>query len=728
MIQREFDSRDRDALRDGRLSHTGSDSMYPLLGRIDRDGRQESPPWRRVRGSPIRGIDEDDHTHSSTLHGRDWHLSAELGSSSRDISEWPYMPEDLRPSSRAMPDWPFMRGQRRPSSRDSPVWPYMSGEHRLSTREMPLVPSQVTSHALLPLDLSRDFSAITATATSAFGLQGGFTGGRHMPEDLLITDSTNDRSENHLATLYPSRKRRATEDPLISSMNDTFERQLSAFSSSTGMKDMGDIHESHKEEIPFDSHAMLVARQITLEDGSVRTFYSLPRESTSNFLQDPTDHSLSGKLLPPYVDLLTSGGADSTQRRGRSLAATNLQEESIEDGFRARMRSYTELTEEYLRPFQPFEPELMKRGDLRPDNDLHERRIVGLRRPDDGQFERRLQRELHELTHGIQFANMAYGERSGSLILPRGFPGYPADERRRMGFNDLDDHFFRWHIDGGALVDKSTFQYERPNLPEDSLELEKQVYRAFMNYAKALNENSEQRSKLEKQGKAGTLLCLTCNRFSKPYSDTHSLVMHTFMSRKRSLRAEHLGLQQAICTVMGWSTTLVPGIGKTYQQITAEEAKANKEDLILWPPAVVVHNALARESSNFPGVATELAVRDLLKDVGLSYAGSTVVVGNWGSLIIEYTATFSSLLEADQLHQHFASKGCGREGWMHKQMSENEDPLLALNDGKFSLQRRVLYGYLACAHDLEMVDMDFRQRCSVISRKKIGPIAGNSLA
>jgi hypothetical protein len=78
-------------------------------------------------------------------------------------------------------------------------------------------------------------------------------------------------------------------------------------------------------------------------------------------------------------------------------------------------------------------------------------------------------------------------------------------------------------------------------------------------------------------------------RFPKDFVDTHSLVMHTFNSRKVGLRAEHLGLHKALCVLMGWNHVVPPDNAKVYQSLP--DARAMKEDLILWPPLVIVHNA-----------------------------------------------------------------------------------------------------------------------------------------
>lgn len=73
--------------------------------------------------------------------------------------------------------------------------------------------------------------------------------------------------------------------------------------------------------------------------------------------------------------------------------------------------------------------------------------------------------------------------------------------------------------------------------------------------------------------------------------DTQRLVTHAFMSHKAGLRAKHMGLHKAICVLMGWDT-VVPQDTVTWvpQVLPPAEALAQKEDLILWPPIVIIHN------------------------------------------------------------------------------------------------------------------------------------------
>lgn len=78
---------------------------------------------------------------------------------------------------------------------------------------------------------------------------------------------------------------------------------------------------------------------------------------------------------------------------------------------------------------------------------------------------------------------------------------------------------------------------------------------------------------------------------SKEFLNTKALATHAYMSHKSGLRPHHLGLHRAICFLMGWNTMPDPDSGTWVPEILPKpEALAQKEDLILWPPVVIVHN------------------------------------------------------------------------------------------------------------------------------------------
>lgn len=79
-------------------------------------------------------------------------------------------------------------------------------------------------------------------------------------------------------------------------------------------------------------------------------------------------------------------------------------------------------------------------------------------------------------------------------------------------------------------------------------------------------------------------------RSAKDFPDMHALVMHTYNSDNADLRVDHLGLHKALCVLMGWNYSKPPDNSKAYQYLSADEAAANLDDLIMWPPLVIIHN------------------------------------------------------------------------------------------------------------------------------------------
>ncbi|XP_075645470.1 uncharacterized protein LOC142616518 [Castanea sativa] len=84
----------------------------------------------------------------------------------------------------------------------------------------------------------------------------------------------------------------------------------------------------------------------------------------------------------------------------------------------------------------------------------------------------------------------------------------------------------------------------------------------------------------------------------KGVHDTQRLVTHAFMSHKVGRRSQHLGLHKAICVLLGWNT-IVPHDPITWslEVLPNAEALAQQEDLVLWPPLIVIHNISMSDSN-----------------------------------------------------------------------------------------------------------------------------------
>ncbi|GKV42736.1 hypothetical protein SLEP1_g50112 [Rubroshorea leprosula] len=116
--------------------------------------------------------------------------------------------------------------------------------------------------------------------------------------------------------------------------------------------------------------------------------------------------------------------------------------------------------------------------------------------------------------------------------------------------------------------------------------------KAFLFFSKVIYENPMQKKNYLEDGKHDRLQCVACGRSSKDFSDMHALIMHTYNSDNAALRVDHLGLHKALCVLMGWNFSKPPDNLKAYKFLPADEAAANQEDLILWPPVVIIHNTI----------------------------------------------------------------------------------------------------------------------------------------
>lgn len=106
---------------------------------------------------------------------------------------------------------------------------------------------------------------------------------------------------------------------------------------------------------------------------------------------------------------------------------------------------------------------------------------------------------------------------------------------------------------------------------------------------------------------------------SKEFVDTHSLVTHAFNSSKVGLRTDHLGFHKALCVMMGWNSLMTPDNARAYQSLPSAEASVLKEDLILWPPLVVIHNSsIGKKNAIERVVVTNERMAEILRGLWLT--------------------------------------------------------------------------------------------------------------
>ncbi|XXG88162.1 hypothetical protein AAC387_Pa12g0408 [Persea americana] len=327
---------------------------------------------------------------------------------------------------------------------------------------------------------------------------------------------------------------------------------------------------------------------------------------------------------------------------------------------------------------------------------------------------------------GMQDASMKRQLRPGA-------PEFHGSFGKRHNFN-RPHKFQKGYLDdrhGGVnLQDEDKAPVVKTDPPQGSEEFKQQVQRAFLRFSKQLNENLVQQRRYREQGKAGSLLCFPCGSLSKEFVDTHSLVTHAFNSSKVGLKTDHLGLHKALCVMMGWNSLMAPDNARAYQSIPAAEASALKEDLILWPPLIVIHNSsIGKKNAGEQVVITNERMEEILREMGFR-AGSKVCRGkpaNHSILVVKFLPTFSGLQEAERLHKYYAENKRGRKEF-HQIASDD-----CISSGKVreapvgKVEELLLYGYMGIAEDLDKLDFETKKRSLVKSRKEIEAIADASL-
>ncbi|KAK9161016.1 hypothetical protein Syun_007357 [Stephania yunnanensis] len=249
--------------------------------------------------------------------------------------------------------------------------------------------------------------------------------------------------------------------------------------------------------------------------------------------------------------------------------------------------------------------------------------------------------------------------------------------------------------------------------------------KAFVHYAKLLNDNSTQKKVYLEDGKRGPLQCLTCGRASREFPDVHGLIMHAYNSH--DLRIDHLGLHKALCVLMGWNYTKVPDNSRAYQLLPSDEAQANKEDLVLWPPMVIIHNTMYGKDKDgrVEGIGNK-AMDSKIRDLGFSGGKSRSLYGkdgHQGITLVKFAGDQSGLKEALRLADFFEKDNHGRKAWVRVEPTlsgrdEENNVNLVKVDEKTGEKKRIFYGYLGTASDLEKLDFEGRKKAGIESRRE----------
>ncbi|KAL4311632.1 hypothetical protein GQ457_01G045270 [Hibiscus cannabinus] len=273
--------------------------------------------------------------------------------------------------------------------------------------------------------------------------------------------------------------------------------------------------------------------------------------------------------------------------------------------------------------------------------------------------------------------------------------------------------------------------YAEAELSEDSEEFKQFVHEAFLKHSRRLNFNQSVRRRYKEQGHAGSLFCIVCGRsYSKEFMDTQRLVTHAFMSRKVGLRAEHLGLHKAICVLLGWDSIAPPDTITWVPQVLPEaEALAQKEDLVLWPPMVVIHNiSMANNNPQEQKVVPIEGVQAFLRDKGFVGGKITVCLGkpaDQSIMVVKFLGTFTGLTMAERLHKYFVENKRGRIEFTSKTNGKNSGEEMGRVGEGDNLEELLLYGYMAISEDLDKLDFHNRKWSVVKSKKEILDLAND---
>lgn len=272
--------------------------------------------------------------------------------------------------------------------------------------------------------------------------------------------------------------------------------------------------------------------------------------------------------------------------------------------------------------------------------------------------------------------------------------------------------------------------FENNNLGSNNKHLEvdqNALRKAFLHFVKAVYENAMQKKNYLEDGKHGRLQCLACGRSSKDFPDMHGLIMHMYYSDHADLRVDHLGLHKALCVLMGWNYSKPPDNSKAYRFLLADEAASNQEDLIMWPPVVIIHNTITGKGKDgrMEGLGNK-AMDSKLRELGFGSGKSKAMYGREGHMgvtVVKFAADHSGLKDAVRLAEYFEKENRGRKGWSHVQplslgKDDEKNPSLVKVDERSGEKKRIFYGYLGTVADLDKVDFDMRKRVVIESRRE----------
>ncbi|XP_047980928.1 uncharacterized protein LOC125222394 [Salvia hispanica] len=251
---------------------------------------------------------------------------------------------------------------------------------------------------------------------------------------------------------------------------------------------------------------------------------------------------------------------------------------------------------------------------------------------------------------------------------------------------------------------------------------------AFLHFVKLVFETPNQKKSFLMDGKQGPLPCLACRRSSKDFPDVHSLVMHAYNSESAGSLVDHLAFHKALCILMGWNYLTQPNNSKAYQNLSVNDAEANIDDLIVWPPTVLIHNTITGKNSEgrMEGLGNR-AMDSMLRDLGFTSGKSMSLFareGHLGMHAVKFAGDESGLKEARRLADYFERQRLGRKSWAHLQpltlsKDDEKNPNLVKLDPRTGEKKRVFYGHLATVADLDKITFELKKKVSIVSAREL---------
>lgn len=313
-----------------------------------------------------------------------------------------------------------------------------------------------------------------------------------------------------------------------------------------------------------------------------------------------------------------------------------------------------------------------------------------------------------------------------TLLPAAGLLPLPVPKRK---WEDQVNGVVPWESSVSTLQKKSEAHAAKQMKVEKQVKVEetgvdpKVLKSAFLKMVKLMNENEADKKNYWANGKLSQLKCPVCQRDSV---DLHALLNHAYYAKNQEHRADHLGFHKALCVLMGWNYSVAPVHKTAYQALSTVDAEANQGDLILWPPTVIIENTYKSKNDGEKDVMSDKEVESKLREMGFAGVNVQPLPGKDGqrSVQAKFSASLDGLNNASRLAELFERQGHGRAAWARVRSAiptgggGDNNPMLVKVDGKGE-RTWVLYGYLATAWDLNVLDPESKQNATVKSRKEL---------